>query len=62
MPHAASLAERIKKKYKVTPTFIKGGGGIFDVKLDDELIFSKHELNRFPEGDEVLDAIASRLS
>ena len=39
---------------------IEGGGGIFDVKLDDELIFSKHEVNRFPEGDEVLDTIADR--
>jgi selenoprotein W-related protein len=54
------LAERIKKKFQVSPTLIEGRGGIFDVRLDDELIFSKHELNRFPEGDEVLEAIGSR--
>jgi len=54
------LAERIQKKFEVQATLIEGGGGIFDVKLDDELIFSKHELNRFPEGDEVLEAIDSR--
>jgi selT/selW/selH-like putative selenoprotein len=54
------LAERIHKKYQVQPVLIEGGGGIFDVKLDDELIFSKHQVDRFPEGDEVLDAIGSR--
>ena len=54
------MAERIKDRYSVESTLIEGGGGIFDVKLDSELIFSKHEMDRFPEGDEVLDAIASR--
>lgn len=34
-----------------------GAGGIFDVHVDGELIFSKHQVGRFPENDEVLDAI-----
>ena len=37
---------------------IKGGGGIFDVKLDGQLIYSKHDTGRFPENDEVLSQIA----
>jgi selenoprotein W-related protein len=36
---------------------IEGGGGIFDVKVDGELIYSKHETGRFPEEDEVLESI-----
>ncbi len=33
---------------------IKKGGGIFEVYLDDDLIFSKQELGRFPNDGEVL--------
>ena len=36
---------------------IKGGGGIFDVKVDGQLIYCKKETGRFPEDSEVLDAI-----
>ncbi len=62
MPHAASLAERIQKKFKVKPDLIEGRNGIFDVKLDGELIFSKYELERFPEGDEVIGLIQERIN
>ncbi len=36
------------------PRLIKGDNGIFDVKLDGNMIFSKHETGRFPESEEVL--------
>jgi selT/selW/selH-like putative selenoprotein len=40
---------------------VRGGGGIFDVKVDGEMIFSKHAAGRFPEESEVLARIpASR--
>lgn len=35
------------------PQLLKGSKGVFDVKLDGELIFSKHAVGRFPEPDEV---------
>jgi len=38
---------------------IRGGGGIFDVHQDGELVFSKHEAGRFPEDDEVLEKLDS---
>jgi hypothetical protein len=31
------------------------------VRLDDELLFSKHELGRFPEPGEVEEALGARL-
>ena len=34
--------------------FIPSGGGAFEVKLDDTLIFSKFKEGRFPEHAEVL--------
>jgi hypothetical protein len=33
---------------------IPGSKGQFDVLRDGELIFSKHEIGRFPEDDEIL--------
>ena len=37
---------------------IEGSGGIFDVKKDGKLIYSKHETGRFPEQDEICDMLA----
>ncbi len=39
---------------------IPGGGGVFDVRLDGELVFSKHETGRFPNLGEIADAVRSR--
>ena len=39
------------------PRLVKGGGGIFDVEADGTLVFSKHEVGRFPEDEEVLAAL-----
>ena len=41
----------------MTAELIKGGKGVFDVKADGALIFSKHEAGRFPEHDEVLSQL-----
>ena len=32
---------------------VKGSGGIFDVVVDGKRVFSKHELERFPEPGEI---------
>jgi selenoprotein W-related protein len=36
---------------------IAGRGGIFDVEVDGEMIFSKHEQGRFPEDNEILEKL-----
>jgi selT/selW/selH-like putative selenoprotein len=38
-------------------TATPGGKGQFDVFVDDELVFSKQAEGRFPEQDEILDAL-----
>jgi len=43
----------------VESELVCGGGGIFDVVVDGEMIFSKHELDRFPEPEEILSKIQS---
>jgi len=36
---------------------VKGSGGVFDVAVDGRLVFSKHEVGRFPDPGEVVAAI-----
>ncbi len=43
------------------PTLIKGMGGVFDVRLDGALLYSKKSVGRFPEPGEVERLIAARL-
>jgi selenoprotein W-related protein len=37
----------------VKPKLIEGSGGVFDVKVDGKLIYSKRATGRFPEPDEI---------
>jgi len=41
----------------VEPSLIKGKGGVFDVVVDGRLVFSKHQLHRFPDPGEVTGRI-----
>ncbi len=38
-------------------TLIQGSGGVFEIVVDGWLAFSKKQLGRFPETQEVLDLI-----
>ncbi len=42
-------------------TLVPGRGGIFDVRLDAELVFSNKQAGRFPEPRELKDAVRARL-
>ena len=62
MPKASSLEEYIKGKYDVEIELISSGGGVFEVRLEDKLIFSKKSLGRFPEHSEIDDLINQTLN
>ena len=51
------MAARIREEFGVEPQLVKGDNGVFDVFADGRLVFSKHEAGRFPEHDEVLEAL-----
>jgi selenoprotein W-related protein len=53
------LAATIEGETGVESELICGGGGIFDVVVDGDMIFSKHDVGRFPEPDEILAKIRS---
>jgi len=51
------LAASIKNKFGINAELIKSGGGVFEVRKDGELIFSKKELRRFPDASEILNKL-----
>jgi len=54
------LAAELKQGFDVEAELIEGRSGIFDVAVDGEIVFSKHEVDRFPEPDEVSGILRSR--
>ena len=60
-PRAASLAVVIEKALDIKPTLIEGGGGIYEIKVDGDLLFSKHDVGRYPTDDEILDGIRAKF-
>ena len=52
-PKALSLRDMIKSKYGIDAKLISSGGGVFEVVLNNSLIFSKKELGRFPNENEI---------
>jgi len=51
------LAASLKQRFGIEAELIHGKGGVFDVRVDGKLVFSKHEVGRFPEAGEVERAI-----
>jgi len=51
------LAAKLKDEFGIDATLIAGAGGIFDVCLGDELVYSKHQTGRFPDEDAVVESI-----
>ena len=54
------MAARIKAEFGIESELVKGAGGVFDVDVDGETLFSKHELGRYPEDDEVVAELKRR--
>jgi len=54
LPRASSLEADLKSKFpKIETKLISSGGGVFEIKLNGNLIFSKKAKNRFPDDGEV---------
>jgi len=54
------LADQIKTQFDLQPELIRSGGGVFEIEIDKELVFSKKAEDRFPEDEEILAMIKSR--
>ena len=56
-PRASSMGDELKKEFGAEIELIAGGGGIFDISVDDNMVFSKFEKGRFPQPEEIVRLI-----
>ena len=64
LPRAAWVAQELLhtfEDYLGGVTLVPGGGGQFDVRIGDELVFSNLTEGRFPEMRELRELVAARL-
>lgn len=54
LPKASSLEVELKNNFpQADISLISSGGGVFEISLNGNLIFSKKALNRFPDDGEI---------
>ena len=51
------MAAELKQALAIESKLIEGGKGIFDVKVDGRLVYSKYKTNKFPDSGEVAKLI-----
>ena len=51
------MADELREAIGVEAHLVPGQNGIFDIIVDDKVVFSKFETGRFPEPGEVLDKL-----
>lgn len=64
LPKAVALASNLLDEHKNSLEMVKiipSSGGVFEVTLDDKLIFSKKQLGRFPNKDEVEETVRNEV-
>jgi selT/selW/selH-like putative selenoprotein len=47
----------LEREFGARPELIRGAGGVFDVTVDQRMVYSKHTTGRFPDPAEVVAAI-----
>lgn len=65
LARAVALTETILNEHKNSlgmVNIIPSTGGVYEIKFGDELIFSKKELKRFPNDNEIEDIIRKKLA
>lgn len=47
------MAANIKQRFGVQPKLNRSGGGVFEITVNGQLVYSKKATGRFPEEEEV---------
>ena len=50
----------IKDKYGITASLREGAGGIFEVSIDNDTVYTNQETYRFPTDDEIFEKIDAK--
>ncbi|MDH5561480.1 MAG: Rdx family protein [Deltaproteobacteria bacterium] len=57
MPTAAGLADKIMKRFYVTPNLLPSGGGVFEIYVNRKKVYSKKQTGEFPTDEQVFQLI-----
>ena len=60
-PRALRVRERLGELIQADINLVAGGGGVFDITVDGQLVFSKKSEGRFPTDDD-LQSLAVNLA
>lgn len=52
------MAAALKKQFNIESKLIEGSGGVFEVRVDGDLVFSKKIAGRFPEDSEIIEIMS----
>ncbi len=55
------MAAEIEKELGLRTRLVGGGGGIFEVRLDGEVVFSNNRVSGVPDAVVVVDALRGRV-
>jgi predicted Rdx family selenoprotein len=55
------VAAEIEREFDLTPQLVGGGGGIFEVRVDGDLIFTNNRVGGVPPAEDVLAVLAGVL-
>ncbi len=58
-PQAVSLAAKIKHALGTEPKLVSKGNGIFDVTVQNKLVYSKFKTGTFPDEEQLVDKLIS---
>ena len=50
----------IRKAFDIEAELIKSGGGAFEVRVNDDLIYSKLSVGEFPSDDKIINELKTR--
>jgi selenoprotein W-related protein len=54
------LAAKLESDFGAETLLVEGAGGIFDVVVDGDLVYSKHQTGEFPDEDALAESLKRR--
>ena len=51
------MAAEIKRQFNVDARLVRGSSGAFNVVVDNQKVFSKHDEGRFPKESEIIEKL-----
>ena len=55
------MADDLQRKFGIQPELVRSSGGVFEVTVDNRILFSKKKLGRFPEPGEVEEMLSAQV-